>query len=153
MVSPAVQTPRSTAPEAARSPASSQRVRPSRPPEDGRTSHAKPVPPLVWTEHSESYPALTPDGLLQFSSRRPGGYGSSDLWRAARRDDGRIDEPVNMGRPVSTEHSEGDSCVSPDGGDLFFSRRVSDPRESGWAGVAGGDVYWIDARAIEALRP
>ena len=175
--------------------------------DDGGWSLATPVPPPVWTEHTESYPSLTPDDSLQFSSDRPGQHGSRDLWRAQRRAGGGFDEPVNMGRPVNTEHSESDSCVAPDGsyivftsgrpggpgnGDLyvsfrgqtdadwtepvllghgvntedtdycpmvtpdgrylFFSRRISDPKDAGWPGVVAGNVYWIDAQAIEALR-
>ena len=175
--------------------------------DDGGWSLATPVPPPVWTAHSESYPSLTPDDTLQFASNRPGGYGSADLWRAARREDGGFDEPVNMGPPVNTEDRESDSCVAPDGsyivftssrpggpgnadlyvsfrdagsGEwsepallghginstdtdycpmvtpdgryLFFSRRVSDPPDVGWDGVVAGNVYWIDARAIHALR-
>jgi len=175
--------------------------------EDGGWSLAAPVPPPVWTEHSESYPALTPDGALQFYSDRPGGNGGADLWRAARRENDSFDDPINMGPPVNTRYRESDSCVAPDGsyivftsnrpgrpghGDLyvsfhdaatgewseptllghgvntmdtdycpmvtpdgkflFFSQRISEPKDGGWDGVVGGDVYWIDARVILALR-
>lgn len=174
----------------------------------GGWSLATPVPPPVWTEHIESYPSLTPEETLQFSSNRPGGHGEVDLWRAARRADGGFDDPVNMGPRVNSPFRESDSCVAPDGsyivftsnrpggpghGDLyvsfregasgdwsrpvllgdginstdtdycpmvtpdgrylFFSRRVSEPPDSGWTGVVAGDVYWIDTRAIERLRP
>jgi Tol biopolymer transport system component len=161
----------------------------------------------VWTEESESYPSFAPDGTMQFSSRRPGGFGEGDLWRAPALSDGEFGPPVNLGRPVNSEHRESDSCVAPDGsyivltsgrpgghgnGDLyvsfrdpssgawsepvnlggqintadtdycpmitpdgrylFFSRRVSDPIDSGWEGVIAGDVYWVDANVIERLR-
>lgn len=175
--------------------------------EDGAWSLATPVPAPVWTAHVESYPALTPAGAIQFSSNRPGGLGATDLWRAAPRDRSGFHEPVNMGPRINSAHSEGDSCVAPDGsyivftsgrpggpgnGDLFvsfrvgasgewseprllghgvnttdtdycpmvtpdgrflfFSRRVSEPRNAGWDGVVAGDVYWISTRVIEALR-
>jgi len=176
---------------------------------DGGWSLARPVEPPVWTEHSETYPAVTPDGGLQFSSSRPGGVGGSrDLWRAASDEQGGFLEPVNMGEPVNSEFTESDSCVAPDGsyivitsdraggpgnhdlyvsfrggeaGEwsepkllghgmntidtdycpmvtpdgkfLFFSRRISEPKDSGWAGLTGGNVYWISTEVIEALRP
>lgn len=173
---------------------------------EGGWSLARPVPPPVWSASSESYPSMAPDGSLQFSSNRDGGLGATDLWRAKPLGEGRFSEPVNMGSPVNTEYSEGDSCVAPDGsyivvtskrpgghgnGDLwvsfrdpesgawgeprnlgeeinsehtdycpmvtpdgrylFFSRRVSDPPDSGWDGVREGNVYWVDARVITAL--
>jgi len=42
--------------------------------------------------------------------------------------------------------------VTPDGKDLFFSRRRSDP-PGGWPNVVEGDVYGVDAEVIERLRP
>ena len=174
---------------------------------EGHWSLAVPVPPPVWTEESESYPSFAPDGTLQFSSRRPGGFGESDLWRAPLLGDGEFGTPVNLSEIVNSEYTEGDSCVAPDGsyivltsgrpggygnGDLyvsfrdpctgawngpvnlggqinsgntdycpmitpdgrflFFSRRVSDPIDSGWEGVTAGDVYWVDTKVIERFR-
>ncbi len=173
----------------------------------GGWSLASPLPPPVWTEHVESYPAVTPDGGIQFSSDRPGGQGRTDLWRAAPTPDGGFASPINMGSPVNSEYGEGDSCaapddsyivftsrrpggpgngdlyvsfraidssawseprllghginttdtdycpmITPDGRFLFFSRRVSDPKDGGWDRVVAGDVYWISTEAIESLR-
>lgn len=174
---------------------------------DGRWSLASPIPPPIWTEHIESYPAVTPDGGLLFSSNRPGGHGGGDLWLAPPKPDGGFETPVNVGQPVNSEHWEGDACMSPDGsyivftseratgpgnGDLFvsfrddsssewsqpvllghgintmdldycpmvtpdgrylfFSRRISDPKDGGWDRVVGGDVYWISTGVIHELR-
>lgn len=176
--------------------------------ERGGWSLARPVAPPVWSEYRESYPAVMPDGGLQFSSDRPGGFGKTDLWRAAPLPGGGFAEPVNMGPQINSEHGEGDSCVAPDGsyivftsrrpggpgnGDLyvsfrgaavgewsepvllghgvntqdtdycpmvtpdgrylFFSRRISEPKDAGWDGVVAGDVYWISTSVIEELRP
>lgn len=176
--------------------------------EEGGWSLAKPVPPPVWTGHTESYPAFTPEGALQFSSDRPGGQGKTDLWRAAPHAGGGFELPENMGPVVNSPYSEGDSCVAPDGsyivftsnrpggpgnGDLyvsfrgraagewsepvllgndvntsdteycpmvtpdgrclFFSRRISEPKDGGWDKVVAGDVYWIRTEAIRALHP
>lgn len=35
--------------------------------------------------------------------------------------------------------------MSPDNKYFFFSKRYSDPPESGWKGVTKGEVYWVDA--------
>lgn len=175
---------------------------------DGGWSLASPLPPPVWTEHAESYPTLTPDGGLLFSSDRPGGMGDADLWLAAPLHDAGFAAPVNVGPRINSAYRESDSCIAPDGsylivtsnrpggpgnGDLyvsfrdpashdwsqprlldhavntagtdycpmvtpdgkylFFSRRISDPKDGGWSRVVAGDVYWISTRVIEALRP
>jgi len=173
----------------------------------GGWSLASPIPPPIWTEHIESYPAVTPDGGLLFSSNRPGGNGGGDLWLASPKTGGGFDTPVNLGPPINSEQWEGDACTSPDGsyivftsdrpggpgnGDLlvsfrdetsgawseprllghgintvdldycpivtpdgrylFFSRRISDPKDAGWDRVVGGDVYWISTKVIHELR-
>lgn len=175
---------------------------------DGGWSLATPLPPPIWTETVESYPAVAADGSLLFASNRAGGLGGFDLWLAAPAPAGGFAAPVNVGPPVNSADAEGDACIAPDGrcivfcshragdlgnGDLyvafrdsareawsepqplglginsadtdycpmftpdgrflFFSRRISEPKDGGWDRVVGGDVFWISARAIEALRP
>jgi hypothetical protein len=101
---------------------------------DGGWSLASPLAPPVWTEHTESYPAVTPDGGLQFSSDRPGGRGRTDLWRASPKPGGGFDVPINMGSPVNTEYGEGDSCASPDDRFIVFTSRRP-------GGPGNGDLY------------
>jgi len=113
------------------------------------------VGPPVNTEHSEMGPALSPDGLsLVFSSDRPGGYGSADLWMATRASvDDPWQEPVNLGPPVNTDIGQNNPVISPDGQavvygdrtegdyDLWIAQRIGD----GW-----GDPVRIDALASDA---
>ncbi len=42
--------------------------------------------------------------------------------------------------------------MSPDGKYFFFSRRYSNPPESGWKGVTKGEVYWVNASDIFNLK-
>ena len=110
---------------------------------DGRWTTAEIVPAPVSTDAAESYPVVVADGSLYFSSDRPGGLGRSDIYRAARRSDGRFDVPVNIGAPVNSPASDGDTFASPDerylittsrrdGGfgqaDLYVSFRATDGR-------------------------
>ena len=104
----------------------------------GGWSLAEVVPPPVSTAHSESYPCLVADGSLYFSSRRPGGLGESDIWRAQRRADGTYEEPVNLGAPINTAYSEGDTWVSPDETVLVVTSRRP--------GGQGGADLWIATR-------
>jgi hypothetical protein len=93
----------------------------------------------------ESYMVLT--------AVHPSGYGGGDLYVSFRQVDGDWSEPINLGPDVNSEDLEYCPMVTPDGKYLFFSRRRSDPPDSGWAGVVEGDVYWVDASVIERLRP
>jgi dipeptidyl aminopeptidase/acylaminoacyl peptidase len=97
-------------------------------------SEARIVPPPVSTEYSESYPCVVADGSLYFSSRRPGGHGASDIFRAQRLADGSFAEPVNVGPPINTDFSEGDTYVAPDESYLI----VTSSRPGGFG---QGDLY------------
>jgi hypothetical protein len=172
--------------------------------DDGGWSLATALPaPVNTPDYSESYPSVVADGSLYFSSDRPGGLGKTDIWRAQYLADGSFAEPVNLGAPVNSEHSEGDTWVSldesmlivtsrrpggPGSGDLFVSfrrddggwsepRRLPEPvnselldycpmgtpdgrylffsRRNGnsWDEADAGDVFWVDASVLEALRP
>ncbi len=57
-----------------------------------------------------------------------------------------------LGHGINSADTDYCPMVTPDGRYLFFSRRVSDPPDAGWDGVVAGNVYWIDTRAIHALR-
>ena len=57
-----------------------------------------------------------------------------------------------LGSPINSEWTDFCPYMSPDGKYFFFSRRYSDPPDSGWPGVVEGEVYWVDAEAIFRLR-
>jgi hypothetical protein len=69
----------------------------------------------------ETEPAVSADGnTLYFSSDRPGGFGSSDLW-VSHRIDGEWSEPKNLGAEVNTVGAEREPEVSKDDKYLLFS--------------------------------
>ncbi len=104
-------------------------------------SVAEVIPPPVSTVDRESYPCLVADGSLYFSSRRADGLGEYDIYRAQRLPDGSYAEPVNLGAPVNTEHSEGDTWVSPDETVLVVTSRRP--------GGHGSADLWISTRSEE----
>jgi Tol biopolymer transport system component len=71
------------------------------------------------SEGDEWYPTLSRDGTLYFGSNRPGGKGSTDLYRS-RRIDGRYAPPENLGDAVNTPADEFEPYVTPDESCLFF---------------------------------
>lgn len=94
----------------------------------------------ISTEASEHDPFVAPDGsYLIFTSDRPGGYGSADLHISFAGPDGSWTEPVNMGGSVNSAGYDFCAMLSPDGKYLFFTSR--------------NDIYWVDAKLIEGLRP
>jgi hypothetical protein len=84
----------------------------------------------------ETYPNISTDGLsLHFGSRRPGGYGSCDVYMVTRTTiDDEWGAPVNVGVPPNTSSFEGFPNISADGRVLFF---YSD-RSGGYGGM---DIY------------
>lgn len=93
---------------------------------------------------------VTPDErLMVFSSRRTPSEGRSDLFVSFRGTDGAWSEPVPLGPAINTPEVEFCPMLTPDRRYLFFSRRYGDT----WETTTGGDVFWVDARVLERLRP
>jgi len=96
------------------------------------------------TEYNEHDPFIAPDGsYLIFTSNRPGGYGSGDLYICFRQSDGTLSTPMNMGATTNSEKYDYCAILSPDEQYLFFSSSRS----------GNGDVYWVDAKIIDELKP
>jgi Tol biopolymer transport system component len=97
---------------------------------------------VINTEHDEYDLFVAPDeSYLIFSSDRPGGFGSVDLYISFRKVDGTWTEPKNMGKNINSGGAVFPS-VTDDGRFLFF--------QSGRGG--NGDIYWVDARIIEEMK-
>jgi len=74
----------------------------------------------VNSKKGDYYPTLTDKGDLYFCSRRDGGKGGHDIYRA-RYVDGRFERPENLGAPINTEAWEFDPFIAPDESYLIFS--------------------------------
>jgi len=80
--------------------------------------------PPIWSPgHDPQGCCFSRDGLeLYFSSTRPGGYGSWDIWVATRETvDAPWGEPVNLGPNVNGGAQEVTPAISPDGLELYFT--------------------------------
>jgi outer membrane protein OmpA-like peptidoglycan-associated protein len=90
---------------------------------------------LINTEFWDAQPAISPDGkTLYFTSNRPGGKGSSDLWKTERGEDGSWGRPVNLGATINTSGSEMAPFIHFDNQTLYFS-------SSGHPGMGGTDLF------------
>src|SRR5262249_23731897 len=94
------------------------------------------LPSPINSESAELTPSFGPDGSLYFSSNRPGGAGSFDLYVSHR--DGTV---ASLGA-LNTEGPEFSPAVSKDGNLLVFMS-IGRPDEIVGAGVTynRGDLY------------
>ena len=91
------------------------------------------------SDATDADPYVAPDeSFIIFSSDRPGGAGSGDLYVSFRRD-GAWTAPVSLGPLVNTGDYEYTPWVTRDGRWLYFSR--------GW-----GEIWRIETAMLEALR-
>ena len=134
---------------------------------DGKYATSELLPDSINSGHTNWTPFIAPDeSYLLFSSDRPGGYGSGDIFVSFRRENDTWTDPINLGPPINSANNERYPYVSPDGKYLFYvSDKVSNAllMEKGHtyreyeqmyksAGNGWSDVYWIEARVIEELR-
>ncbi|MET0752798.1 MAG: hypothetical protein ABWZ66_05475 [Pyrinomonadaceae bacterium] len=91
---------------------------------------------LVNSSVDEFYPSIASDGTLYFSSNRPGGKGSYDVYRS-RWENGKFTEPENLGDGVNTNLTELDNYISPDQKFIVFA---ANGRKDDLGG-GSGDLY------------
>lgn len=89
-----------------------------------------------WVDPDESY-------LVFDRYTLSGGTQTSKLFVSFRPKHGSWSEPAELGPDINATGTELIPKVSPDGKYLFFQRKVG----------GNTDIYWVDARVIEALRP
>jgi len=112
---------------------------------DGELDEPKTLTKDIDMGIAKAHPFIAPDeSYLIWDDQRESGYGSSDLYISFRRKDGSWSSAINMGDKINTEFGDAYGSVSPDGKYFFFHR--------GYGGDSG-DIFWVDAQFIEALRP
>jgi hypothetical protein len=86
--------------------------------------------PNVNSAYDDNGPAISRDGRsLYFTSNRPGGVGSTDIWVARR---ARVKDswgtPVNLGPTINTTVNDGAPALSRDGHWMFFNSNRQEGR-------------------------
>lgn len=101
--------------------------------------------PFNGTDYSTEHPALDADEkTLYFSSDKPGGFGSFDIYKVSIHEDGRYGEPENLGALINTDKKEQFPFISKDD-KLYFS-------SNGLPGFGFHDVFTstiIDGKATK----
>jgi hypothetical protein len=129
--------------------------------------HAEVFDERIVSEYGGGDVFIAPDqAMIIFSSGRPGGYGNSDLYVSFRREDRSWTAPQNLGPAINSPYQEYCPSVSPDGKYFFFSsyKRPEDASVPTMRSLddilrmyrqpynGAGDVYWVDAAVIHALK-
>ena len=65
------------------------------------------------TKYHDSYPCLAANKNIYFFSRKPGGFGQSDIYMSEFIS-GKYQTPVNFGSKFNTEYHEWDTYIAPD---------------------------------------
>jgi Tol biopolymer transport system component len=136
---------------------------------DGEFGEPENLGDAINSEHSEGDLFIAPDEsyIVFVSSGRPDSIGRGDLYVSFRDEDGAWTPAINLGEGVNSRWTEYCPSVSPGGKYLFFtSYRVvrEEPSatpltyeeiQSAYVTPQSGmgDVYWVDAAVLEALRP
>jgi len=95
-----------------------------------------------------SHPFIAPDeSYILWDSEREDGYGEADIYISFREQDGSWGAAINLGDKINTDGWDAAASVTPDGKYILFHRSV-DPE-----GEENVDIYWVDAKIIEELRP
>ena len=135
---------------------------------DGVYQNPKNLGHPINSELGEYCPFISPDGsyLIFEVVDKPDGFGRGDMYISWKQSNGTWGKPTNMGETFNGSRNECYPCLSPDGQFFFFmsDRRKRTPRKSDQklnyrdivenAQKNGGwDIYWINAKTIEELKP
>ncbi len=75
-----------------------------------------------------------------FDSNRPGGFGDYDIYISFKDDNNNWGAPFNFGNIINSSEFDGVATVSSDGKYIFYIHNHQ-------------DIYWVDAKIINELRP
>ena len=112
---------------------------------NGKRQEPKPLGKNINTGKWNAHPFIAPDeSYILWDGERANGFGGNDIYVSFKQSDGTWGEAINLGNKVNTKAEESGAYVTPDGKYLFFNSNSS---------ATNRDIFWIDAKVIEMLRP
>lgn len=112
---------------------------------NGRWSEAENLGPAINTSGNEQCPFIHADNqTLYFTSDVLPGYGDEDLFVARKNNEGKWENPKNLGYPINTIDREGTLFIAADSKTAYYASDRAD-------GKGGLDIYSFDLR--EDVRP
>ena len=112
---------------------------------DGKYSEPVHLGKEINSEYGEGDVLIAPDEsyLIVNSNGRPDNLGRGDLYISFKKKNGSWTDLKNMGKKINSEYTEYCPMLSPDGKYFFFTSTRT----------GNGDIYWVDAKIIEKLKP
>lgn len=101
--------------------------------EDGSYGPMTNLGPLVNSKYKESFPFFDENGVLYFSSNRPGGEGGLDVYASKQIMD-YFSEPVSLDSPINSEKDDFSFIIKASANKGYFSSNRS-------GGKGGDDIY------------
>jgi hypothetical protein len=115
---------------------------------DGKREAPKPFGKEINSGIRNSHPFIAPDeSYVIWDGIKDNGFGDVDLYISFRQQDGAYGPAINMGDKINTERYEAGPKVTPDGKYLFFVRNMGSDK------FENIDIFWVDAKIIETLKP
>ncbi|QZE14308.1 hypothetical protein K4L44_17640 [Halosquirtibacter laminarini] len=106
--------------------------------DNGTWTRPKVLPDEINSSSDDNFASISPDGhWVFFSSKRFGGKGGFDIYKARLNRDWTVEKPNNVGKFVNTHGDEIYPVLHPNGTSLYFST-------NGQMGVGGFDIYYSD---------
>ncbi len=91
----------------------------------------------VNSDQWDSQPCLSPDKReLYFASRRPGGFGGSDIYISRLQANGKWGEAENLGEGINTSGDEQSPFIHADNQTLYFTSNY-------WPGYGDDDLFYV----------
>ena len=88
---------------------------------------------------------IAPDESFALIDGLKDDIGKMDIYVVFKNEEGKWNEPINLGPRVNSEYNESCPSLSNDGKYIFFSR---------YNDVNGvSNIYWVDAKIINELKP
>jgi len=89
---------------------------------DGKWTEIKKLNKNINTSDLEMHASLSPDdSTLYFSSNRKGGFGSLDIYKSKRQNDGSWGKAENLGEIINSEFDERSPFILKDNKTMYFS--------------------------------
>ena len=136
---------------------------------DGRFQDPENLGNIINTAANDYDPCISPDEsfLIFASDGRENSLGGIDLFITFRLDNGSWATPLNMGERINSSGHDVCPYLSPDGNYFFFTssrKNYKNYSETNLtyedikhvnlsSGNGRPDIYWVDAKIIEELRP
>ena len=101
----------------------------------------------VNTEKGERSTYVSPDESFLITANT---YSDEKGFAVSFKKNGKWQKPTffNLGETINEDWIYFCPYMSPDSNYFFFSKRYSDPPNSGWNGVTKGEVYWVSSKEI-----